>query len=306
MKKSKAILFIAPALFSYAMAAQACTTLAIQDKQGDIFHGRTLEYMQDLPSWLTYYPAGTQFDKKTPDGSQGISYQAKYPILAITSTITDGDSRDILEGMNSAGLSFSENMIMNAQLPPLPASEYKQAIPVTSLGEWALARFATVGEVKQAIFLPPERELAKQLGVSRASLREALIVLEISGWIVIQSGNGVIVSDKKHLASDYTIEEILSTRELVDSHCARLAAQNDNVDVINQIEAIYHRMDQAINDNNVHGFYSLDKEFHLAISEASRNRVLFDMSRMLWEQRINIPYAGLDEQSGDRNVFQQA
>ncbi len=45
-------------------------------------------------------------------------------------------------------------------------------------------------------------------------------------------------------------------------------------------------MDQAINDNNVHGFYSLDKEFHLAISEASRNRVLFDMSRMLWEQRL--------------------
>ncbi len=56
------MLFIAPALFSYAMAAQACTTLAIQDKQGDIFHGRTLEYMQDLPSWLTYYPAGTQFE----------------------------------------------------------------------------------------------------------------------------------------------------------------------------------------------------------------------------------------------------
>lgn len=39
MKKSKAMLFIAPALFSYALAAQACTTLAIQDKQGDIFMG---------------------------------------------------------------------------------------------------------------------------------------------------------------------------------------------------------------------------------------------------------------------------
>lgn len=71
MKKSKAMLFIAPALFSYALAAQACTTLTIQDKQGDVFHGRTLEYMQDLPSWLTYYPAGTQFDKKNAGWQSG-------------------------------------------------------------------------------------------------------------------------------------------------------------------------------------------------------------------------------------------
>ncbi|ELO09137.1 putative secreted hydrolase, partial [Salmonella enterica subsp. enterica serovar Enteritidis str. 13183-1] len=39
MKKSKAILFIAPALFSYAMAAQACTTLAIQDNKAIFFMG---------------------------------------------------------------------------------------------------------------------------------------------------------------------------------------------------------------------------------------------------------------------------
>lgn len=56
-------------------------------------------------------------------------------------------------------------------------------------------------------FLPPERELAKQLGVSRASLREALIVLEISGWIVIQSGNGVIVSDKNTLPATIPLKK---------------------------------------------------------------------------------------------------
>lgn len=152
-------------------------------------------------------------------------------------------------------------------------------------------------------FLPPERELAKQLGVSRSSLREALIVLEISGWIIIQSGNGVIVSDKKPPPVDYTIEEILYTRDLVDSHCARLAALANNETIINKIEALYLRMENAINENNVAEFYTLDKQFHLAISEASHNRVLLDMSRMLWEQRINIPYAGLDKRSGDKNVL---
>jgi GntR family transcriptional regulator, uxu operon transcriptional repressor len=152
-------------------------------------------------------------------------------------------------------------------------------------------------------FLPPERELAKQLGVSRASLREALIVLEISGWVSIQSGNGVIVADKKPSASDYTIEEILYSRELVDSHCARLAAEAGKTELISGLEMLYNSMEKAISDNNIHEFYSLDKQFHLLVSETCHNRVLLDMSRMLWEQRVNIPYAGLDNRSGNRDVL---
>lgn len=128
-------------------------------------------------------------------------------------------------------------------------------------------------------------------------------MLEISGWITIQSGNGVIVSDKKHASSDYTIEEILYTRELVDSHCAKLAAQAGEDSLIQKIESLYLSMEKAILENNVYGFYSLDKQFHLAISEASKNKVLLDMSHMLWEQRVNIPYAGLDERSGNREVL---
>lgn len=152
-------------------------------------------------------------------------------------------------------------------------------------------------------FLPPERELAKQLTVSRTSLREALVVLEISGWITIQPGNGVIVSDKKQRSSDYTIEEILYTRELVDSHSAQLAAQAGEDALIEQLDTLYLNMEKAISENNVYDFYSLDKQFHLTVSEASKNRVLFDISRMFWEQRVNIPYVGLDEHSGKRDVL---
>lgn len=135
MKLNKLMYAMLPALFSFSIASEACTTLAITDQQGDVFHGRTLEYMQDLPSWLTYYPVGTTFDKTSPDGKPGLHYTSRYAVLAITSTISDGDSRDVLEGMNSAGLSFSENMIMNAELATVPAVDSKNALPVTSLGE---------------------------------------------------------------------------------------------------------------------------------------------------------------------------
>lgn len=90
---------------------------------------------------------------------------------------------------------------------------------------------------------------------------------------------------------------------MVDSHCARLAAQAGKDDLISQLEALHLSMEKAISENNVHGFYSLDKQFHLTVSEASQNRVLLDMSRMLWEQRVNIPYAGLDKRSGNRDVL---
>jgi DNA-binding FadR family transcriptional regulator len=43
--------------------------------------------------------------------------------------------------------------------------------------------------------IPSERDLSKQLGVSRSSIREALIALEITGWIEIRTGNGVYVSN---------------------------------------------------------------------------------------------------------------
>ena len=43
-----------------------CTSLSITDSQNNIYQGRTLELTEDLPSWITYYPANTFFQKKSP------------------------------------------------------------------------------------------------------------------------------------------------------------------------------------------------------------------------------------------------
>ncbi len=129
-----------------------CTCLGIVDSQNNIYQGRTLELTEDLPSWLTYYPQKTFFQKQAPDGSNGLSYYSKYEILAITTEIYfDGNNHNMFQGLNSAGLAFSANMITSAELTSIEPKYYEKSLPVTSIGEWALASFSNVDEVKIAI-----------------------------------------------------------------------------------------------------------------------------------------------------------
>ncbi|MEW2739017.1 linear amide C-N hydrolase [Providencia sp. PROV130] len=129
-----------------------CTSLSITDSQNNIYQGRTLELTEDLPSWITYYPANTFFQKKAPNGENGIKYTSKFDILAITTEVYfDGDNHNIFQGLNSAGLTFSANMISEAELTPINPENYCLSLPVTALGEWALSLFSHVDEVKKAV-----------------------------------------------------------------------------------------------------------------------------------------------------------
>ncbi|MDP3706832.1 MAG: GntR family transcriptional regulator, partial [Polaromonas sp.] len=57
------------------------------------------------------------------------------------------------------------------------------------------------GELAVGSRLPAERDLARQLGVSRPSVREALIALEVEGWVEVRTGSGVYVLDRSSQAS---------------------------------------------------------------------------------------------------------
>ena len=132
--------------------AFACTSLAITDKNNYVYHGRTLEFSSDEPeSILTYYPKNHIFQRKAPDGSLGLKYKVKYPFIAITAPVSILGERDVLEGVNSGGLAFSLNMITDSELAPLNPKKYTKAVPIASIGEWALSQYATVAELKKAI-----------------------------------------------------------------------------------------------------------------------------------------------------------
>jgi len=102
--------------------------------------------------------------------------------------------------------------------------------------------------------LPSERDLAKQMGVSRSSVREALIVLEISGWVEIRTGNGVFVnqnlpSDNESRRDDAGVEELLQAREIIEGEIAALAAQNATDEQRDELAQIMVDMERETADN---------------------------------------------------------
>ncbi|XPD84189.1 linear amide C-N hydrolase [Proteus mirabilis] len=130
----------------------ACTTLAITDKKKRVYHGRTMEFSSDEPtSILAYYPQGHTFQQNAPDGTPGLKYSVKYPFMAITAPINLSGTKDVLEGVNSQGLSFSLNMLPNSKLDDLDPQYYASSVPIAAIGEWALGQYATVKELKEII-----------------------------------------------------------------------------------------------------------------------------------------------------------
>ncbi|WOE33235.1 MULTISPECIES: linear amide C-N hydrolase [unclassified Acinetobacter] len=127
----------------------ACTSLRIFDLHGNVYHGRTLEFPESpLITNFTYFPQGHLFQHLAPDDSLGLSYSAKYPIMALTMPKNQHELHDCLEGVNAAGLSFSLNMYHHQGLKSLDPAQYSHSIPYEALGEWGLANFATIEELR--------------------------------------------------------------------------------------------------------------------------------------------------------------
>jgi DNA-binding FadR family transcriptional regulator len=155
-----------------------------------------------------------------------------------------------------------------------------------------LAKLIESGEFKPGARLPPERNLAQQLGVSRPSVREALIALEVEGYIEVRVGSGVYVTNNgkgvrrpSPLPPDYGPFEVMHARRIIESECAAMAAKEATRNQIHAIEEAYEAMAQHENNPDAMPI-SADRLFHLRIAEASGNSALTLMVKTLWDQRV--------------------
>jgi len=169
--------------------------------------------------------------------------------------------------------------------------------------------------------LPPERELAEKLSISRGSLREAFRVLESRGLIKSKPGGGRFIRELKKDTiinaeniilglEKSSILELLEAREMFEVKIAEVAAERATDEDVELIEKILNGECKEENVKDKERM-KLDTEFHLAISKAAHNFVFtniiklhLDLLRETREKTWQIPGRKKEQQQEHQNVFE--
>ena len=154
------------------------------------------------------------------------------------------------------------------------------------------------GELHNGDHLPPERDLAATLGVSRSAVREALRVLQAQGLVASQPGpgRGTRLSDSQgdalgrlfslHLAlASTSISDLTETRIALERATAALAAHNAKPARLRAIERRLHAMEATF---DLDAFNELDTEFHVEIARAADNKFIGNLTTAI-RQALRAP-----------------
>lgn len=148
------------------------------------------------------------------------------------------------------------------------------------------------GEFKVGERLPSERALAERFDISRTSVREATIALELQGVVEVRGGSGIYVTQVPSVspavfsafmpATEPGPFELLRARCLIESEIAALAAETRKDSDLDRIFSALADMREHIDNKEVNE--AADQLFHLRIAESTGNSVLLQMVTALWAQ----------------------
>ncbi|SHO55963.1 FCD domain-containing protein [Vibrio quintilis] len=154
------------------------------------------------------------------------------------------------------------------------------------------------GKYRVGDMLPAERVISEQMSVSRTVVREAMIMLEVEGFVEVRKGSGIRVKNQygnvNEPADDITSSfilscgpfELLQARQLIESNIAEFAAtQASKQDLVSlmRIQEQAKSEDRARDSN-------WDKEFHIQLARCTQNSAIVHIAELLCEQRENNPY----------------
>lgn len=149
--------------------------------------------------------------------------------------------------------------------------------------------------------LPPERDLAEMFAVSRPTVREAIIALEIRNLVEVKHGSGVYVVASPPVeqpASELDVGafELIEARIMFEGEATALAAltlTGEDLDLLGDTLRRMERADPASSEE-----LALDRKFHLAIARGTKNSLIEQVVEHLWDIRETSPLC--------RHMFSQA
>jgi GntR family transcriptional regulator, hexuronate regulon transcriptional repressor len=157
-----------------------------------------------------------------------------------------------------------------------------------------LARAIADGVYAPGDRLPAERELATTFEVSRPTIREAIIALELDGLVEVKVGSGVYVRARRERASiapvaaDIGAFELTEARILFEGEVAALAATQIGDAQIDELDRLLEQM-ALENARDGHGGEDVDLRFHMTIAEATQNSAMSGVVEYLWTIRNRSP-----------------
>jgi GntR family transcriptional repressor for pyruvate dehydrogenase complex len=197
----------------------------------------------------------------------------------------------------------------------------KQKTAVDQVFE-VLHNWITSGHLKAGEILPNQSDLAKQLHVSRNTLREALLRLSTIGFLETRHGMGTLVKTSnpsnyisnlgEHLNLDsHTLIEYIETRIALEKTIVTMVVRRADDRIIEDLYAILSKQTEAWQNSQRHLFLEMDMEFHMQIARACGNSVLekiYETTKDLFNTFVigNYPIPGIlsETLSHHKNILQ--
>jgi DNA-binding GntR family transcriptional regulator len=185
-----------------------------------------------------------------------------------------------------------------------PIRPVERPVPLRQSVYEALVELVVEGRLRPGQHLV-ETELARQLGVSRQPVREALHRLEAEGWVDLRPNQGAFV----HVPTDQEVDQLLDVRELLEVETARLAAAAATDGHLARLRVICHEGEAAVEAGDTGRFVAVNTEFHAELARMAGNAVLAELAeivgrRVRWYYRQVAPTRGHESCAEHRDMVE--
>ena len=155
----------------------------------------------------------------------------------------------------------------------------------------AIKQMITEDDFKPGDKFYSENELTKKLGVSRSSVREAIKMLEASGYLGVMHGKGIFINDyqgeqMKAFAAwfkenEQSIKDNFEVRLIIEPKAAGQAAEHASKKDISEMEQVCAQFAAFARDNNIEEVIQCDRRFHRFLAGATKNKTLYVLMKTM-------------------------